>query len=75
LSLEQASILRQYKRRFILFDNEKIAQKQAEDLANWLAAFPGHTEVITGIKSDPGELSQGKADRIMRELQLGRYDE
>jgi hypothetical protein len=66
--VEQASILKDFYYRFIMFDPEKEAQKQAEKLAKWLAPFPGETEIITGMKTDPGDLSQVEADNIMKEL-------
>ena len=69
-SIEQAAILRHYKNRYILFDNQPVAQKKALELANWLATFPGHTEIITGLNSDPGALPQNEADNIMKELDL-----
>lgn len=68
--VEQAGLLRQFKRRFILFDNQDVAQKRAEELGRWFAGLPGETEIITGIKSDPGDLNPAEADNIMKELGL-----
>ncbi|RLF30307.1 MAG: hypothetical protein DRN14_00190 [Thermoplasmata archaeon] len=65
---EQASILRQFPRRYIMFDPQIQAQSRAQGLAEWLSPFPGVTEVIDGLKCDPGDLSQDEADNIMREL-------
>lgn len=65
---EQAHILKDYLYRAIMFDPEKEAQRQAQDLANWLAPFKGETEIITDLSSDPGDLSQKEADHIMKEL-------
>lgn len=67
-TIEQANILRAFKRRFIMFDPEKIAQGRAERLAHWLSLFPGDTEIISGLPSDPGSLCQSEADNIMMEL-------
>jgi len=53
-----------------MFDPEIKAQKKAEELANWLSAIPGDTEIISGLQSDPGGLSQEEADEIMLELNL-----
>ncbi len=64
----QANILRKFPKRFVMYDDAPDAQKQAKSLAKYLSAFPGETEVITGIEGDPGELSQKEADRIMKEL-------
>ncbi len=68
--VEQANILRHYARRFIMFDPEPQAQKRAKGLAAWLSVFPGETEVITGIETDPGAMTQDEADAIMKELKL-----
>jgi hypothetical protein len=65
---EQAAILKKYEFRYIMFDPESIAQKKAQELANWLAPFPGETEIISGLKTDPGDLNQAEADNIMIEL-------
>lgn len=68
---EQAEKLRQYRRRFILFDPETRAQRKAHKLAEWLSQFPGETEVISGFKSDPGSLDR-KTVRGIRKSLLGR---
>jgi len=68
--VEQASILRNFSHRFIMYDNEYQAQWNAKALANWLAPFPGETEIISGLKTDPGDLSQNEADKIKKELGL-----
>lgn len=65
---EQASQLKNFQHRFIMFDPEKRAQVQARKLADWLSPFPGETEIISGLKSDPGELPQSEANHIMQEL-------
>ncbi len=70
--VEQAGILRQFKRRFILFDPQSIAQKRAKELAYWLSSLPGETEILYDLKSDPGDLSQKEANYIMKELGLKR---
>lgn len=66
----KAAILSAYQRRFIMFDPEPTAQKKAEELALWLSPFPGETEIITGISTDPGALSQKEANLIMKDLGL-----
>jgi len=66
--VEQAHILRQFTHRFIMFDPEPQAQANAKALAEWLSPFGGETEIISGLKSDPGDLSQTRADKIKKEL-------
>ncbi len=66
--VEQAAILKNIAYRFIMFDPEKEAQKRAKELADWLAPFPGDTEIISNLDTDPGELSQKEANKIMNEL-------
>lgn len=67
----QANKLRRFKRRFIMFDPEERAQRKAEELANWLSYYPGETEIISGLPSDPGSLSRKRVRRIRRIL-MGR---
>jgi len=66
--IEQAFILKNFSHRFIMFDPEIQAQKKAKELADWLAPFPGETEIISGLPSDPGDLDQDEANRYMKEL-------
>jgi hypothetical protein len=65
---EQAYLLKQFPRRFVMFDPEPQAQIQARRLAEWLGMFSGETELIEGLESDPGSLPQVEADRMMKEL-------
>ncbi len=67
---EQASKLRHYDRRYIIFDMEETAQQQADKLAKWLSLFPGITEVITGLKTDPGGMAPAAARRLMKRLEV-----
>jgi len=68
-SMPQVRLLKEFPRRFILFDSEKQAQKEARKLAGALAGFSGSTEIITLTEaSDPGELSEDAARKLMREL-------
>jgi len=66
--MEQVSILRQFPRRYIMFDPEPQAQKQAQKLAENLSIYPGETELITGLDSDPGDMDQKQADAFMKSL-------
>lgn len=67
---QQANRLRRFKNRFILFDPEPVAQRQAETLAAHLSLFPGSTEIITGFTTDPGDFTEKRAARVRRELGL-----
>lgn len=67
-TIQQANILKDIPERYILFDPEPKAQVQAEKLANYLAPFPGRTEILSGFQTDPGGLKQSQADSIMQEL-------
>lgn len=65
---EQAVILKDYRRRFIIFDPEPEAQKRAVRLAFWLSMYDGNVELVTELGSDPGDLPQREADAIMKQL-------
>ena len=67
-SKEQISSLRKFKKRFILFDPEIRAMKKAMELAETLSIFPGETEVITGLESDPGDMSPKEALKLRKYL-------
>ena len=64
---QQANRLRKYKKRWIVFDPEPLAQKRALGLANHLALFGGETEIISGLATDPAELGEETA-KMIREL-------
>ena len=68
--VEQAFQLKNIPYRFIMFDSEIQAQKKAKELANWLAPFSGETEIISGLNTDPGNMSQKEANRLMKELEF-----
>lgn len=70
--MEQANKLREFTKRYIMYDSETLAQKRAQALAEWLGTFPGETELITGHWKDPGEISKHKVRKI-RKLLLGRF--
>lgn len=73
---EQASILRRFKRRFVLFDSrdkktgkiDRNAQRRARKLANYLAMYAGETEIVDGFETDPGEFTDRYAAKVMKEL-------
>lgn len=64
----QAHKLRQYKKRFIMFDPDEQAQKRAMQLAEWLSYFPGETEVIYGLDKEPGDMQEKEARKLHAEL-------
>lgn len=66
--VEQANQLRQFTNRFVLFDPEPKAQRKAQQLADWLGTFPGHTEIVSGIPSDPGSLPRKWIKKVRRLL-------
>jgi len=68
--LEQIKLMCRYKNRFILFDSEIEAQKQARKLSNILGGFPGHTEIVTTDKKDPAELNRSEVAQLKKELQV-----
>lgn len=67
---EQVHKLRQYRRRFVLFDPEPAAQLRARKLAEALSVFGGETEVLSGFDTDPGEFSPKLVKEIRKEIQL-----
>jgi len=67
---EQAEKLRKYKTRLIMFDNERPAQKLARKLAAAVASAPGTTEIITGLVTDPGDLTPSEVAELRMELGL-----
>ena len=64
---------RRWKRLFVLFDNEELAQEQAEEFfraaASFRADLDGEIIRLPGIK-DPGDLKPGDAKYLMRQLGL-----
>lgn len=68
---EQAARIRRYKTRFIMFDNEIPAQRLAQRLAGAVASAPGTTEIITGLRTDPGDLTATEVTDLKRELGIG----
>ena len=64
----QVYLLNSFDFIFILFDNDDEAQERAEKLAWSLSALGSKSEIITGLDTDPGDLSPEDAKYIMREL-------
>lgn len=68
-NLEQAKLLMNYKRVFIMFDKQPQAKQQAEKLANFLALTSIEVHIITLDNSDdPAEMTQYEADKLMTDL-------
>lgn len=67
---EQAVKISKYKRRLIMFDNETEAQKHAQELAGAVAAADGTTDIITGLKTDPGDLTSSEVAELRLEIGL-----
>lgn len=61
----QGNILRGFKNRFIIYDPEPKAQERAEELAKFLSYYPGNTEIIDGLDSDPGDLDGDEKKEIL----------
>lgn len=65
---QKANKIRQFKRRAIMYDPEPKAQERAQELAEWLSYFPGETEIIDDLPSDPGSLSEKRIKKLRRLL-------
>lgn len=63
---EQANILKEFDHRYIAFDPGVEEKRQAQRLAEWLSMFPGTTEVIEGLPTDPGGLSRSDRKKLRR---------
>jgi DNA primase len=61
----QANRLRRFRRRFLALDPERLAQKKAQQLAEWLSYFPGETEVIEDLPCDPGDMDGEDVEQIL----------
>ena len=69
----QVRKLSRYPYRYILFDNEPTAQKQARDLAEQLAAFPGETTILECDAEDPGKMGDKSVRQLRRIARLGEF--
>lgn len=66
----QVARLRNYSRRFILFDHsDPQARKQARKLVSELATLPGNVWHVDVDIEDPAKMSQADADALMQELE------
>lgn len=68
---QQLPALLRFKRRYILFDPEPLAQRRAIELAYELALLSGiDTVLLTGAATDPGDMRQGRADALAARINL-----
>lgn len=66
----QLAKLRNYSRRFVLFDHsDSQARKQAKRLASELATLPGNVWHVDIVADDPANMTQADADALMHELE------
>ena len=59
---------KRYTRGFVLFDPEEDAQKRAESIASQLLVRGLDCEILYYPDSDPGDIPQGIAGNLMKEL-------
>lgn len=67
---QQVNKLRRFKKRFVMFDPEDLAQRKAQELANALSLFDGETEVLYGMPHDPGDLLPSEVEEIRKAVGL-----
>ena len=67
----QVKLLSQFRNKYILFDDDPQAIRQAYKLANELSAFEGNVEIVTVENyQDPGSYPQSFANQIMNDLEI-----
>jgi hypothetical protein len=63
-----------FDKLFILFDPELVAQKRAMELHRELSFWGVKAHLLTdhetGILTDPGDMTQEEADKLLKELGL-----
>lgn len=64
----QVRILKEFPRRFVLYDPEPKAQARALALAEALSIYRGETELLDGHRTDPGAMTRRAVARLRREL-------
>lgn len=69
-TVQQISRILQYPRRIVCFDSESRATVVARQLCNDLAAFSGHTELVTLDAKDPGQASTEELAELRRHAGL-----
>jgi hypothetical protein len=69
----QVRKISRYPYRYILFDNEAVAQRKARDLAEQLAAFPGETTILECDAKDPGQMDPKSVRQLRRITRLGEF--
>jgi DNA primase len=67
---EQASILKDFKTRVICFDPDEAGREKGQKLAEWLSIYPGDTEIIEGLRTDPDKLKPSEVRHLRKEVGL-----
>lgn len=66
---EQVLLLSKFNAEFfIIFDEDREAQKQAKKLSVKLKTLGKKAHIISGIKDDPGSMKQDEADNFIKEI-------
>lgn len=71
-SIKQITQLKNFKRRFVLYDSESQAQKQALKLGRYLSGFGGETIILDTKQPglDPGSMGRDDAKNVMKDLNI-----
>lgn len=69
----QVNKIARFPYRYILFDNEPVAQSQARKLADQLSCFPGETTLLECDAEDPGKMSEKSVRQLRRLARLGEF--
>jgi len=71
VSKKQINVLSKFKRVFIMFDSEQLAQKKAKELADQLSLLGVESINISLSEGDPGDMATDDANKLKSEL-LGK---
>lgn len=66
--VEQIELMKQFSTRYILYDSDPQAIKQAKKLESYLSQFSGTTERLEPFSGDPGDFDQKEANKLMKQL-------
>lgn len=69
-TLSQVRLLSKYRRRYIMFDNDRAGKNSAVKLAGYLSVMAGRTEIwhYRGPGKDPGDMNRKEARKLMQSL-------
>lgn len=70
ITRRQYTLISQYQRRIICFDNEKDTQEQAEKLVDDLSSAPGITDIFKIDAPDPGSAPKKEIERLLKFAEL-----